>query len=289
MNTVVRRIITAAISLAAFTIHAAEFFVAPNGDDASPGTKARPFATLERARDAARQADGSARVVVRGGIYHLKQALTLELQDSGLTIEAAKGEEVVISGGRVVNDWRPWRGKVLQSDLSKLDLPDCKFRELYFKGRRQPLARVPNFDPKHPRIGGVLFNERLVEPGTKTKFGYRAGELDPTKWTHPERATMVFHDSLNYAQTWAALKSVDAANRILEATRGVYVLAPGCPYYVRGLLEELDAPARVVCGPGQQDALLLAAVGRSEARFRHRAGARLACRPARRRKGRQVR
>lgn len=35
---------------------AAEFFVSPDGDDGNPGTKAQPFATLERARDAIRQA-----------------------------------------------------------------------------------------------------------------------------------------------------------------------------------------------------------------------------------------
>ncbi|MFA6564410.1 MAG: right-handed parallel beta-helix repeat-containing protein [Verrucomicrobiia bacterium] len=228
---------------------AADFYIAPCGNDADPGTKAKPFATLERARDAARQAVGAVRIVMRGGIYYLKQPLMLGPQESGLTIEAAKGEEVVISGGRAVNEWRPWRGKVLQSDLGKLDLPDCKFQQLYFKGRRQPLARVPNHDPKHPRIGGVLFNDRVVEPGTKTKFGYRAGELDPAKWTHLERATMVFHDSLNYEQTWAALKNVDVANRVIEAARGVYVLAPGCPYYVCGLLEELDAPGEWYADP----------------------------------------
>jgi hypothetical protein len=254
-TTLAARIILSVLGLLlAQPVIAADFYVAPNGDDANPGTKAKPFASLERARDAARKLKVQSskiktEVLVRGGTYYLKQALTLEPQDSGLSIEAAKGEEVVISGGRVVNDWRPWRGKVWQSDLGKLDLPDCKFRELYFKGRRQPLARVPNFDPKHPRIGGVLFNERLVEPGTKTKFGYRAGELDPAKWTHPERAMMVFHDSLNYEQTWAALKSVDAANRVIEAARGVYVLAPGCPYYICGLLEELDAPGEWYADP----------------------------------------
>ena len=252
MMTTARRlfIFTALVLAPLAMLHAAEFYVAPNGDDANLGTKEKPFATLERARDAGRtERSQKAVIVVRGGIYNLKQALTLEPQDSGLAIEAAKGEEVVISGGRAANEWRPWHGKVLQSDLGKLDLPDCKFQELYFKGRRQPLARVPNFDPKHPRIGGVLFNERLVEPGTKTKFGYRAGELDPARWTHPERAQMVFHDSLNYGQTWAALKSVDAANRAIEAARGVYVLAPGCPYYVCGLLEELDAPGEWYADP----------------------------------------
>ena len=158
------------------------------------------------------------RIVVRGGVYYLKQTLTLEPQDSGLTIEAAQGEEVVISGGQVVNEWRPWRGEVLQSDLSRLDLPDCRFQQLYFEGRRQPLARVPDFDPKHTRIGGVLFNERLVEPGTKTKFGYRAGELDPAKWTHPERGRSrhTFHTS---PIRWKSPQAASAPASICESSR----------------------------------------------------------------------
>ncbi|MFA6546679.1 MAG: right-handed parallel beta-helix repeat-containing protein, partial [Limisphaerales bacterium] len=226
---------------------AVDFHVAPAGNDANPGSEAKPFATLERARDAARQArtrepGARCQVFLHRGTHFLKQPLLLEPQDSGLTIAGARGEEIILSGGRMVTGWKPWRGRILQADLSALGLPDFRFRELYYQGQRQSLARVPNFDPKHPRIGGFLFNERLVEPGTKTKFGYRAGELDPAKWTHPERALMVFHDSLNYEQTWAALKSVDVTNRVVEAARGVYVLAVGSPYYVCGLLEELDAP-----------------------------------------------
>ncbi|MCX6873505.1 MAG: hypothetical protein NTW21_06815 [Verrucomicrobia bacterium] len=48
---------------------AAEFHVAPNGNDANAGTAAQPFATLERARDAVR-ADNQREatdVVIHGG------------------------------------------------------------------------------------------------------------------------------------------------------------------------------------------------------------------------------
>ena len=37
-------------------LHAAEFFVSPSGSDADAGTKAKPFASLERARNAIREA-----------------------------------------------------------------------------------------------------------------------------------------------------------------------------------------------------------------------------------------
>ncbi|NUQ62373.1 MAG: right-handed parallel beta-helix repeat-containing protein [Pirellulales bacterium] len=230
-------------------LSAADFYVAPAGSDAGPGSQDKPFATLQRARDAARQSSGERRIVVCAGCYYLREPLKLGPQDSGLVIEGAKGELVVISGGRTVEPWRPWRGNVLQADLGSLDLPDCGFRELYDGGQRRPLARVPNFDPQHPRIGGVLFNARMVEADTKTKFAYRPGELQPEKWTHPQRALVVFHDSLNYEQTWSALKAVDPANHVVEAARGVYVLAPGCPYYLCGLLEELDSPGEWYVDP----------------------------------------
>lgn len=41
--------------LAAYPCRAAELFVSPQGSDTNSGTLARPFATLERARDAARR------------------------------------------------------------------------------------------------------------------------------------------------------------------------------------------------------------------------------------------
>ena len=159
--------------------HAAEFYVAPGGSDAGPGTKARPFATLERARDAARQARAGgqqaqpARVVVRGGVSYLAAPLQLGPEDSNLTIEGAPGESAVISGGRRVTGWKPWKGKILQADLSSLGLPDLNVRELYYEGKMMPWARVPNFDPKHPRTGGFLQNAGVVEKDTKTKFRYR--------------------------------------------------------------------------------------------------------------------
>ncbi|PJB70311.1 MAG: hypothetical protein CO096_11440 [Armatimonadetes bacterium CG_4_9_14_3_um_filter_66_14] len=89
------------LGLLAGVCSAAEFHVSLTGGDTGPGTKQRPFATLSRAQEAARQAraqgDKAVRVTVRGGVYFLAESLTLEPQDSGLTIEGAKGEEVVWS------------------------------------------------------------------------------------------------------------------------------------------------------------------------------------------------
>jgi hypothetical protein len=106
------RIFTALLLLASGPLCATDFHVATNGDDKNPGTQEKPFATLERARDAVRasragkpyaEATLAARVVLHGGTYRLPKTLLLEPVDSGLTIVNAPGEAVVLSGiGRLV-------------------------------------------------------------------------------------------------------------------------------------------------------------------------------------------
>lgn len=68
---------------------ATEWHVAPNGDDASSGTRERPFATLERAREAARDTTGSDAIYISPGIHRRTQTLELDARDSGLVIRGA--------------------------------------------------------------------------------------------------------------------------------------------------------------------------------------------------------
>jgi hypothetical protein len=50
---------------------AANFCVAPDGDDSNPGTKTRPFASIQRAQRAAEPGDF---VYIRGGTYRMKES-----------------------------------------------------------------------------------------------------------------------------------------------------------------------------------------------------------------------
>ncbi|HOD84136.1 MAG: hypothetical protein BWX88_04997 [Planctomycetes bacterium ADurb.Bin126] len=89
----------------------AEFHVAPDGSDDAPGTKERPFATLERARDAVRAAraktpdagkPGGAkaawRIVLHGGTHRLARTVVFDLRDADVEVAAAPGEQPVLSG-----------------------------------------------------------------------------------------------------------------------------------------------------------------------------------------------
>jgi hypothetical protein len=110
---------------------AATIHVAPHGRDNWSGTLAAPnaaktdgpFATITRARDRVRRLRADSKpgqpvvVYLHAGRYELTEPLTFTPEDSGIpqspTIyAAAPGDEgqVVISGGRIVRQWRPARG-----------------------------------------------------------------------------------------------------------------------------------------------------------------------------------
>ncbi|HWB95160.1 MAG TPA: hypothetical protein VG672_00610, partial [Bryobacteraceae bacterium] len=158
------------------------FYVAANGSDANPGTESRPFATLERARDAVRAAKGSASfsggavtVWVRAGTYPLSRTFQLTAADSGtpqapVAYRAYRGEAAHLSGGRRISSFAPvtdasirarlhplYRDKILAADLRAQRITDFgrlvprgfglsapAALELFCNGRPMPLARWPN-------------------------------------------------------------------------------------------------------------------------------------------------
>lgn len=126
-------------------------YVAPDGDDAGPGSSVQPFGTLEGARDALRRirseggvAQGGAAVIVRGGHYRVVQTFTLEEEDSGtpsgpIRYCAAEGETPVFRGGIRLEGFAPVtepsvavrlpeeaRDRVVQLDLARYGLTDLK-------------------------------------------------------------------------------------------------------------------------------------------------------------------
>ena len=124
--------------------------VSPGGDDRASGTAARPFATLERARQQVRTelakpgATGPIRVELAAGAYHLRRTLLLSPQDSGtaqrpVTWAAGANASVVISAGLPIRAWRrlaqplPGAPAASQGALWSAPLPDGlqTFRALF--------------------------------------------------------------------------------------------------------------------------------------------------------------
>ncbi|MBI3867449.1 MAG: PDZ domain-containing protein [Verrucomicrobia bacterium] len=157
---------------------AAEWHVATDGNDADPGTKEKPFATLQRAQQSARQSSGAGkavRVILRGGTYYLPETLMFTSIDSGskdapVAYQAFEGEAPVISGGvRLTNlNWGPFKKGIYQARLPAGFATD----QLFVNGVLQPMARYPNFNP----------NERIYNGYAADAFGPERvrGWADPT-------------------------------------------------------------------------------------------------------------
>jgi hypothetical protein len=131
------------------------YFVSPSGDDGNPGTLEKPFATLQRAQQTARQKQGD--VFLRGGTYYLSAALVFTVEDSGakdapVIFQNYRNEKPVIGGGVKLKrlDWKPFTNGILQAQVAA----DLQTEEIFINGERQVLARYPNFDPKAKYFDG---------------------------------------------------------------------------------------------------------------------------------------
>jgi hypothetical protein len=211
LSTPTPSLILSATLLLALPGPAAQLYLSTSGSDTNSGTRAKPFATLERARDEARRlsqdhklAGGPLTVWLRGGDYLRTNALQLTAADSGspdapIIWRACKGESVRLLGGRKLAGFEPVtnpavlarlpeaaRGHVLQANLGALGLADFgkitprgfgrplspAHCELFFGGRPMTLARWPN-EGAWEQIAGV------PESGaTKDEHGGQVGRLD---------------------------------------------------------------------------------------------------------------
>ncbi len=236
------------------TAMAAEFYVATNGNDANPGTKAKPFATLERARNAIRELKDRDVVTVhlRGGLYALPQTLKLGAADGGslgapVIWRAYKNEKPVLIGGKPINGLAPWKGEILKADVGAQGITN-QFRQLFFDGRRQHLARYPNYDPKNPYGGGWAYADGEPWPMYKPRPGEDSHTLqykaaDARTWARPEEAEVFIYPRYNWWNNIVRIKTVDRDRRIITlAGECSYPIRTFDRYYVQGALEELDAP-----------------------------------------------
>ncbi|RAK70678.1 right-handed parallel beta-helix repeat-containing protein [Hymenobacter edaphi] len=154
---------------------AADIWVAPKGSDRNPGTADQPLATLNmalrQARDLRRLRDASVQngvhIWVRGGEYRLQEPLLFRPEDAGTAssptiIEAAPGEQPVLSGGAAVRGWKKAAGavpglpKAVQGQVWVADAPllagrSFDFRQLWVNGRKAVRARTAT-DDNLPRL-----------------------------------------------------------------------------------------------------------------------------------------
>jgi hypothetical protein len=241
----------------------ADFFVSSQGKDtwsgklADPGEKDGPFATLARAREAARELGKSqtepraVRVVIRGGTYYLDAPLTFGPEDSGtekapVVYAAATGERVVLSGGRRLVGGR-W-GQVNGHKAWVLDVPEVKegrwrFRQLFVNGTRRPRTRLPKQgDYRIESLPG--YTGDFLRSPTK-RFVYAPGNIVPG-WRNLRDVEIV--GITRWLDNRLPIESVSAETRTVTLDRAsLFALLsndkPG-PYWVENVFEALDTPGQ---------------------------------------------
>jgi hypothetical protein len=246
---------TSAPAAAPHTVH-----VAPHGDDAGDGSRARPFASLARAQAAVRAlkagATGPLNVELTAGTYRLRTPLVFTTEDSGspsapITWTAAPGAEVRLTGSVELRPtWRPWRNGILRAAVPA----GLRIDQFFVGGVRQIRARFPNFDPANPLRDGRGYVAIADAPNRRPDpwVDYDPATFSPRVWQNPTTGILHGFQSHNWGNMQYRLAGVDRERHRLLLGEGGWQLqrAQGLgrgrnaasPIFVENLLEELDAP-----------------------------------------------
>ena len=143
---------------------AADFYVAPTGNDGASGTKEDPLKTLFGAQKKVRLTTIRGRepikVHLREGSYYLPKTFQLDARDSGthaapVIYTAYSDEHVVLSGGaKLTPSWQRTENGIYRTEVD----PSLKFDQLFIDGQKQTLARFPNFDASASPYNGASAN-----------------------------------------------------------------------------------------------------------------------------------
>ena len=251
-----------------------EFYVSLDGSDDNPGTKAAPFATLNKARLAVRRSDKTEftgiTVYVREGTYYLDQTLSLTAEDSGMETcpvlyRPYGSERVTLSGGRRLDcRWRPSGAAdgVFECTVERSTGAPEDFDQLFVDGKRQILARFPNIEDGYllPEsemrdcpADGTESDDDISFPGEPPKgIVFKAGSFDK-EWAKPREAMIHIFQAMYWGNLQFRIQGVDYQNRTIRFGEGGTQIGAkwhsdpcrvdeNSKYYIENVFEELDSP-----------------------------------------------
>lgn len=207
---------------------AADYYVAPNGNDTNAGTAAQPFATIAKARDAARAVPGPNSILLAPGRYFNETSIVLDERDSGLMIKGTQpGAGAEVYGGMPVTGWEKWKGDIWRAPVPK----EKRFFNLIVDGKPATMAQTPNAGSGYG--GGVAFsNPWIVVPPAWRQYDFSDAQVAcfiGTCWFNEMRAVVA-----DKADAGGGLPILPASGNFNGINKGMSV--------VRGVLELLDEP-----------------------------------------------
>jgi hypothetical protein len=227
----------------------------------SPRTADGPFRTLDRAKREIREIrkatphKGPLVVNIRAGMYYMERPLVLEAEDSGensenpVTWRGYNDEQPILTGGKRVTGFEPWKGQILKADLHKENIAVVSPKILLCDESQQVLARYPNADPNRPYEGGWAYVDgRVVPPYTEipgeTKRGFHYRPEDAEAWNHVDiDAELFVFPRYNWWNNIIKVAAVDREEHsVTLASDCSFAIRPGDRYFVQNIKAELDAP-----------------------------------------------
>lgn len=250
-------------------------YVAPDGNDANPGTLAQPFATVNQALSANRAAGpvtGGTVIELASGRYPLAETIALTDADSGsgpdapLTIRAATPGTAVISGSKRLTGFtavtdpsvlarlpEEARGNVMECNLLALGITDFgaiqeqPMVNLSVNGVPQTLARWPNSG--FIRVGEMVDNGNIDHEDPKKNRPQIFTTSDRiSRWTTAPDAWLQGYLATNWMYGYVPVGSLDPKAKTITTAwcynrlSGWPDIKSGYPYAIFNLLEEIDQP-----------------------------------------------
>jgi hypothetical protein len=282
VRTLLRIALTAGVLVAATIAPAlagVTLYVGPKGADTNPGTASRPFATLERARDAVRTlkregklGSGAVTVAVLPGIYELTKPLELTNQDSGTAANpiiwrSSKQGRARLIGGRFVSGWQPVtdpqvlgrldpaaRGQVWQADLRAQGIvTEAQLAnppglggadpglEVFFNEQPMTIARWPNEEVAHIKeVVGGDYDHRDAKADPMPRFVFDGDR--PARWTSEPDIMLHGWWVWDWSDQRVRVKSFDPETRVFTLDLPSLGMRKKQWFYAYNLLCELDRP-----------------------------------------------
>jgi hypothetical protein len=250
-----------------------EFFVSPAGRDSNSGSRAQPFQTLERARDAARGASKPVTIWLLAGDYPRSSTLELSAADSQVSWQAAPGAKVRIHGGLLLTGWQAVEDKTVAArlqpaarrhvrvvDLQRLP-PEALGRfasrgfsrpitpahsELFFASRRMTVARWPNqsFATIAKPADATPQDDDHGRFHGRLEYGFFFEGAKPAPWKSARNVWAHGYWSWDWANSYEEVVEFDRERGFVKTKPpyGLYGFRAGQRFYLLNILEELDEP-----------------------------------------------
>lgn len=206
-----------------------------------------PVASVHRALEIVRNRRNtaksmSARIVLRGGTYELRQSIVLVPDDSGtadapLVITAYPGEKPIISGGVTIKNWRAGGDGLWETDAPEA-LDAATINQLFARGQRKDRPRLP-------KQGWYFMAEWIAQQELRGRaFHFEKGQLNPG-WHALRDVEVVSFESWTTERQW--VQSVDTK------TNTVYLQNNGHEFgnfeirqrfYIDNVREALEEPGQ---------------------------------------------